>query len=188
MSSNAKGTVSSDWIRLRRDQETGIENVYAHFRGHAYDPHDHDEVLVGVTQQGMQQFRCHRSLHTSTPGRAILIEPGAVHDGHAPEHDGFTYAMLYLPQDWVASMTQRLGLQDVSAFPAFRNTLIEDSLLSAAIQRAFLAVHCGEGRLARDQSLDHLMGLLSGQLCAKTPLTLPKWPLSSAMTWRLGSG
>ncbi len=74
-----------DWLELRRDDETGIESVNAHFQGHAYDPHDHDEMLVGVTQQGLQRFNCHRSLHTSRPGRAMLIEPGAVHDGHAPQ-------------------------------------------------------------------------------------------------------
>lgn len=155
---------SSDWIHIQRDQETGIESVNAHFQGHAYDPHDHDEMLVGITQQGVQQFSCHRSLHTSTPGRAILIEPGAVHDGHSPEDEGFTYAMLYLPLNWVAGMTQRLSLPDLSAFPAFRNTLIDDPLLNSAIQQAFLAVHRGEGRLACDQSLDLLIGLLSGHL------------------------
>jgi AraC-like DNA-binding protein len=159
-------TANNDWIRFQRDQDTGIESVHAHFRGHAYDPHDHDEVLVGVTQQGAQQFKCHRSLHTSTPGNAILIEPGAVHDGHAAEASGFTYAMLYLPQPWVAGMLQRRGLGDISALePAFRSTLTKDASLSAAIQCAFNAVHRKEGRLARDQSLDHLIDLLSRHLC-----------------------
>ncbi|VVA46829.1 Arabinose operon regulatory protein [Serratia ficaria] len=151
-----------DWVRLQRDDETGIESVHAHFRGHAYDPHDHDELLVGVTQQGLQRFNCHRALHTSRPGRAILIEPGAVHDGHAPEAEGFTYAMLYLPQAWVSDLMQRRGLGDISAIEAaFRNTLADDPLLSKAIQQAFFAVHHREGRLARDQGLDHLMTLLA---------------------------
>lgn len=88
MSTATVKTISNDWIRFQRDQDTGIESVHAHFWGHAYDPHDHDEILVGVTQQGVQQFNCHRSLHTSTPGSAILIEPGAVHDGHATEVSG----------------------------------------------------------------------------------------------------
>ncbi|MDL5365894.1 AraC family transcriptional regulator [Xanthomonas sp. NCPPB 2654] len=167
MASSTRKTTSDDWVRIRRDQETGIESVHAHFRGHAYDPHDHDEVLVGVTLQGVQRFHCHRSLHTSTPGRAILIEPGAVHDGHAPAEDGFTYAMLYLPQSWVAEMLQRLGQWDICAIqPAFRSTLTADAGLSAAIRQAFLAVHHGEGRLARDQSLDRMMGLLSRHLSA----------------------
>jgi len=159
-----------DWVQIRRDADTGIESVHAHFRGHAYDPHDHDEVLVGVTHQGVQRFRCHRSVHTSTPGRAILIEPGAVHDGHAPDDVGFTYGMLYLPQAWVANMMQRLGHWDVSAIqPAFRNTLTDDAQLSAAIQQAFLAAHQGEGRLARDQSLDRLMTLMAKHLCPAPP-------------------
>ena len=102
-------SATNDWVDFRRDEETGIESVNAHFCGHAYDPHDHDELLVGVTQQGLQRFNCHRALHTSTPGRAILIEPGAVHDGHAPDAAGFTYVMLYLPQPWVAEMMQVCG-------------------------------------------------------------------------------
>lgn len=160
---------TSDWLRLRRDSDTGIESVHAHFRGHAYDAHDHDEVLVGVTQQGLQQFHCHRSLHTSTPGSAILIEPGAVHDGHAPDDTGFTYAMLYLPQPWVAAMLQQRGLGDISTLgAAFRSTLTDDVLLSTAILRAFNSLHGGEGRLARDLSLDYLLDLLSRHLCVNS--------------------
>ncbi|EMX8448122.1 hypothetical protein DZA07_28195 [Pseudomonas aeruginosa] len=121
------GQIGSDWINIRRDQDTGIESVHAHFQGHAYDPHDHDEMLVGVTHQGMQRFSCNRSTYTSTPGRSMLIEPGALHDGFAPEPEGFTYGMLYLPQRWVSSMTDRLGVGDASSLgAAFRNTLTDD--------------------------------------------------------------
>ncbi len=85
--------------------------------------------------------------------------------------------MLYLPQRWVAGALQRLGQQDGSALhPAFRTTLADDAALSAAIRQAFLAIHQHEGRLARDQSLDRMMRLLSPQLsaeaqrpCASTP-------------------
>ena len=170
MSVDAHHSPDSDWLRMRRDQETGIESVHAHFQGHAYDPHDHDEMLVGITQQGVQQFSCNRSLHVSTPGRAILIEPGAVHDGHAPEKEGFTYAMLYLPQSYVSGITERLGLGDASALQAaFHSTLTDDVQLIGAIQQAFAAVQQNEGRLARDQSLDQLLGTLSRHLYLKAP-------------------
>ena len=152
----------SDWIAMRRDPDTGIETVRAHFQGHAYDAHDHDEMLVGVTQQGVQRFRCKRAHHTSTPGRSILIEPGAVHDGHAPEAGGFTYVMLYLPQPWVARHLEDVGHGlAASRLPAFRATLCEDAPLAAAIQRAFDSLHHREGRLARDQGLDRMMALLA---------------------------
>jgi len=153
---------AADWIDIRRDADTGIESVHAHFEGHAYDAHDHDEMLVGVTQQGVQRFRCRRASHTSTPGRSILIEPGALHDGHAPEAGGFTYAMLYLPQPWVAEHLDRAGPAMAGGLlPAFRCTLSEDVRLGAAIQRAFESLHGNEGRLARDQCLDRMMALLA---------------------------
>lgn len=153
------------WLTLQRDADSGIESVSAHFKGHAYDPHDHDEVLIGITQQGLQRFHCHRALHTSTPGRAMLIEPGAVHDGHAPDEGGFTYAMLYIPQRWLSGMMDSRGLGDISALQAaFRHTLTDDRQLTAAIQQSFFAIHHQEGRLARDQSLDHLLSLLAGHI------------------------
>jgi len=160
---SASSIGDTDWIDIRRDADTGIESVHAHFHGHAYDPHDHDEMLVGVTQQGVQRFRCKRAQHTSVPGRAILIEPGAVHDGHAPEAGGFTYAMLYLPQRWVDAHLERGESSSARVLPAFRTTLSEDAPLAAAIQRAFDSLHLDEGRLARDQCLDRMMALLARQ-------------------------
>jgi AraC-like DNA-binding protein len=160
-----------NWLVARRDQETGIEGLRAHFSGHAYDPHDHDDMLIGYTEQGVQRFQCHRSLHTSVPGRAILIEPGALHDGHAPDASGFTYAMLYLPQAWVERAARRLdiaGLGGVEA--AFGHTLVDDRNLVDAIRQAFMAIYGDEGRLARDQTLDRLLTQLAGHL-REAPIT-----------------
>lgn len=153
------------WLRASRDPETGIEGVRAHFSGHAYDLHDHDDMLIGYTEQGVQRFHCHRSVHTSVPGRAILIEPHALHDGHAPEAGGFTYAMLYLPQTWVERAARRLDIAGLSGVEAaFGHTLVDDANLVATIRAAFLALHDNEGRLARDQSLDRMIAYLGAQL------------------------
>lgn len=162
-------SVNNDWINLQRDSETGIESVHAHFVGHAYDPHDHDEMLVGVTQTGLQRFNCHCTLHTSSPGQVMLIEPGAVHDGYAPEPDGFTYTMLYLPQAWLSEMLRRRELGNISVLQAaFKYTLTEDLQLNQAIQQAFMAIHFDEGRLAREQSLDRLIDLLAKHIFTRT--------------------
>ena len=91
-----------NWIDLSQDADTGIETLRAHFEGHAYDPHWHDSYLMGVTEQGVQQFNCRRARHNSVPGQVFLVEPGEVHDGDAPTADGFTYHMLYLDPQWLA--------------------------------------------------------------------------------------
>lgn len=155
------------WLVARRDADTGIESLHAHFSGHAYDAHDHDDMLVGFTEQGVQQFQCHRSVHTSVPGRAILIEPGALHDGHAPEAGGFTYGMLYLPQAWVERAARRLDLPGLGGVEAaFGHTLVDDRGLVDTIRQAFVALHGNEGKLARDQALDRLLTRLGGELRA----------------------
>ena len=152
---------------LSRDSATGIETIRAHFTGHAYDPHFHDAYLVGVTEQGLQEFSCRRAIHRSTPGRVILIEPGEIHDGQARDREGFTYQMLYLDPSWVARSCARAT---DGAFthpqPGFRATLNDEPRLAAAIRQAFWRLHVPESRLARDGALDALAEALSAHLGA----------------------
>ena len=100
-----------DWVRVRRDAVTGIETIRAHFEGHAYDPHSHEQYLVGVTEEGVQEFPCRRQVQRSTAGRVILMEPGEAHDGRAPHGASFRYLGLYLPQAW---LSRELGFRAVA--------------------------------------------------------------------------
>ena len=115
---------TADWIDLKKDAETCIETIRAHFEGHAYDPHFHDSYLIGFTEQGVQQFHCRRTLHSSTPGQVFLLEPGELHDGHAPTPGGFTYSMLYLDPHWIERELRAL-FEDApnQCQPAFAKTL-----------------------------------------------------------------
>lgn len=154
---------SDHWLSLQRDRETGIETIQAHFTGHAYDLHDHDDWLIGVTLQGVQQFQCRRQLLTSTPGRAILIEPLERHDGESPLGSGFTYAMLYVPQTWLAEQVDSyIGHYGSAPALGFRRTLSDDPSLSRSAFLAFKALHDREGRLARDLKMQTLLATLMG--------------------------
>ncbi|WP_421524863.1 AraC family ligand binding domain-containing protein [Pseudomonas yamanorum] len=154
-----------NWIDLSQDADTGIETLRAHFEGHAYDPHWHDSYLVGVTEQGVQQFNCRSTRHQSTPGKVFLLEPGEIHDGHAPTEAGFTYRMLYLDPQWL----QREVAAVFEEAPAnsqlgFATTLASDPRLALATSQAFQSLHSGELRIVRQRALDHLLERLTGQL------------------------
>lgn len=156
---------TNSWINLKLDAETGIETIRAHFTGHAYDPHWHDCYLVGVTEQGVQQFNCRRQLHSSTPGQAFLLEPGEVHDGNAPLSGGFTYSTLYLQPRWLETQMQALfGDAPANSLPGFRQTLAHEPELVQRIANAFVALHHQDLRLVRHAALDALLESLSATL------------------------
>jgi len=154
------------WIALKKDPPTGIELIRAHFGGHqhAYDPHWHDDYLVGVTEQGVQQFHCRRRRHRSTPGQVFLLEPGEVHDGDAPAEEGFTYQMLYISPGWLDEQLRQLFSQVPDSYQlSFAATLSDDRLLAQATMRAFSQLQQPQlGALQRQHALD---GLLCGLTC-----------------------
>jgi len=156
---------SNNWINLAQDDETRIETLRAHFEGHAYDPHWHDSYLVGVTEQGVQQFNCRRNRHHSTPGNVFLLEPGEIHDGDAPEDGGFTYRMLYLDPQWLQREISAV-FQEAPANTclAFASTLSTDSRLAQATARAFDVMHHPELRIVRQHALNTLLQALTCNL------------------------
>ena len=160
---------SHNWIDLSKDADTGIETLRAHFQGHAYDPHWHDSYLVGVTEQGVQQFNCRRARHQSTPGKVFLLEPGDIHDGEAPTAEGFTYRMLYLAPQWL----QRELAAVFEKAPdhgqlGFTNTLATDARLAQATSLAFETLHRGELKIVRQTALDGLLERLTRHLHWRT--------------------
>lgn len=156
---------SPNWIDLKQDTETAIETLRAHFEGHAYDPHFHDSYLVGVTEQGVQQFNCRRARHDSTPGKVFLLEPGEIHDGKAPAAEGFTYRMLYLDPQWLArELATLFESAPANAQLGFAQTLASDRPLAQAAVGAFAALHGKELRIVRQSALDNLLDRLTGQL------------------------
>lgn len=152
----------SNWIDLKQDADTGIESVRAHFVGHAYDPHWHDSFLVGVTEQGVQQFNCRRVRHRSTPGQVFLLEPGDIHDGLAPTEEGFTYSTLYLEPAWLDQQLRALfEYAPGDSLPCFADTLCHDERLARATALAFRAVHDQDLRIVRQTATDDLLACLT---------------------------
>jgi AraC-like DNA-binding protein len=156
---------SNHWLDLARDHDTGIETLRAHFQGHAYDPHWHDSYLVGVTEQGVQQFHCRRQRHASTPGQVFTLEPGEIHDGDAPCAAGFTYKMLYLDPQWLSRELSGLFEQAPDGhLLSFAYTLATEPRLAGAVTFAFAALHHKELRIVRQSALDALLVQLTDQV------------------------
>ena len=159
-----------DWFELNKDPCTKIETIRAHFTGHAYDPHWHDSYLIGITEQGVQQFNCRAKQQTSLPGTSFLLEPEEIHDGNAPSHDGFTYRMLFISPELFQQRIQHLFADVPDSFELNINaTLSQDRLLTASISSAFSAIHYQEPQIIQDACLDQMMGQLTQHITWRKP-------------------
>ncbi|MGP4864222.1 AraC family transcriptional regulator [Psychrobacter sp. T6-5] len=151
-----------DWYELNRDPCSRIETIRAHFTGHAYDPHWHDSYLIGVTEQGVQQFKCRAKQQVCVPGTSFLLDPEEIHDGTAPSEDGFTYRMLFISPELFQQRIRQLFPKVPDNFEFRVNkTLSQDNLLSASISSAFAAIHYQEPKIIQDACLDQMMKQLT---------------------------
>lgn len=173
---------SRDWIDFARDAQSGTEAVRARFHAHAYDPHFHDQVLVGVTEQGVQQFRCRRAVHRSTPGRLIFMEPGETHDGEATAAGGFTYAMLYFEPRWLRDAAALYTGRTIGdTVFRFTRTLDDDPVLAGAIRHARQQVATPDSRMARESALDAVAVLLAQRFAAAPAETKSRAPRAARL-------
>ena len=155
----------NNWIDIRQDKSTEIETLRAHFEGHAYDPHWHDSYLIGYTEHGVQQFDCRRTRVTSTTGQVFMIEPGDIHNGHAPSQDGFTYSILYLKPEWLTRELRAWSSEAPSSgAPSFPQTLVDDLPFAKSVVALFRALHTQDIQIVRQAAVDALFEQLSRHL------------------------
>lgn len=151
-----------NWVALRRDAFSGTEIIRAHFTGHAYDPHWHDSYLIGVTEQGVQQFHSRRRQHQSHPGTVFMLEPEELHDGDAVDALGFTYRMLYLSPQLVGQRLDPLFTgSPASRELHFASTLHNDRQLAYAVWHCFDALWHHHPAMIKEAMLDRLFLQLS---------------------------
>src|ERR1700756_789679 len=86
----------ADWTEYATVPEAGVELLRARMRRHVYERHAHDGFAIGVTEWGVQAFRCRGETHASTAGMVMAFNPDDPHDGHAGDEHGFAYRMLYV--------------------------------------------------------------------------------------------
>lgn len=84
-----------DWTRISHPTEK-IERMEAFFSGYGFSPHRHDTYALGITLNGVHNFRYQKSIQHSMPGNAVIIHPDELHDGEAGTEAGFHYKILYI--------------------------------------------------------------------------------------------
>jgi AraC-like DNA-binding protein len=143
--------MAGDWARYWRAASVPVEAMHAHFSAHVYHRHSHESYSFGVTETGAQAFTCRQGRHVSGRGMVMAFNPDDPHDGHAADGGGFTYRMVHIWPEFLASLTP-------NPLPLFRSPVVEDPALATAVRRLHLALTGPDGETSELERYERLTG------------------------------
>jgi AraC-like DNA-binding protein len=131
----------------------GIELLRADASTHRYARHAHEGYAIGVVAAGAHAFAARGTVWTAVPGRVVLVNPDAAHDGGPAARDGdYSYRMLYLdaavPETALAEAAGRRLPP-----PFFAEAVVDDAGLAARLLRLHGALERPAARLEREARL-----------------------------------
>jgi AraC-like DNA-binding protein len=160
-----------DWARYWRADGMPVEAMHAHFTSHVYHRHSHESYSFGVTETGAQAFSCRRGRHVSRTGMVMAFNPDDPHDGHAAGETGFTYRMVHIWPEFLASL-----IGEASPLPLFGSPVIDDRMLARSLRGLHVALTGPATSLERYERLTGTARLLirhaSGRFAAAGPAGL----------------
>ncbi len=139
--------------------ELGVELLQARFRTHRYARHSHEAYAIGLTQEGVQSFRCRGEKRHGMPGSVLSINPDEMHDGHSGTPAGYAYCMLYVCPTAVMASLEDARERSVHA-PMFISPLLSDAVVAHGVRRLRNALVFRTELLERETALQELLWAL----------------------------
>src|SRR5262245_58531744 len=154
--------MAGDWARAWRAENVPVEAMHPHFTSHVYHRHSHESYSFGLTETGAQAFTCRHGRHVSASGMVMAFNPDDPHDGHSAVDGGFTYRMVHIWPEFLASLTG-------TPLPLFRTPVIEDPAMAASVRRLHRALTGRASELERYERLAGTARLLVRHASGREP-------------------
>jgi len=150
--------IAPDRVRYwRHPVIDGVDLMRARFNRHEFARHSHDTFAIGVTEVGAEDLGFDRGDPPVLPGGICLINPGDVHTGRAATPGEWGYRVLYPTVGLMSTVASELGID--SETPAFRERVVYDDVMSAAIIDTYRAAGAGD-RLESSVKMEMLLARL----------------------------
>jgi AraC-like DNA-binding protein len=134
----------------------------ARYRGHQFERHLHDEMVVVVTEQGSGEVRTRFGLDRSGPGTVWVFAAGEYHGGQTTDGGAWGYRAMYLDEqalDTLASVYGGPTKERLFVPPG----LYQDPQLAHVIGQAHRLLHAGASVMERQAHWWAAMGMLFGR-------------------------
>ncbi|WP_330340416.1 AraC family transcriptional regulator [Streptomyces sp. NBC_00557] len=144
------------WTRARLGRGgPPLDLLTADFRRHTYAPHAHDEYTIGVCVGGTEVIDYRGGRIRTGPGTIVVLDPGEMHTGGPGNAtDGYAYRALYAEPSLLADGT-------LGGLPHFREPLLDDPELAAALRRAHTRLSACPDPLEAESVLPWLLTALA---------------------------
>lgn len=127
------------WVKVYRlDSFHGIEIVHAHYVQHRFVRHAHEHFVVGLVEQGVQQYTYRGARHTTPAGQIFFVNGDEPHTGEAGVAAGYIYRTLCLGREALRQLA--FEITDSDAIPYLRGAVVADSRLFTRLHRLHQAV------------------------------------------------
>lgn len=132
-------TGSKQWVRLYRLKfPYQVEILHAHYVEHRFARHSHEHYVIGLVEQGIQQYTYRGARHTTPPGQTFFVNGDEPHTGEPATSDGYIYRTLCLDPGALQQLTSDItGRNEI---PYLAGTVVADSLLFAKLRKFHRAV------------------------------------------------
>lgn len=138
---------------------SNLELLHATYVTHTFAPHTHEGYVIGVIEQGAEQFAYRRSRHIAPAGSIVFINPGEMHTGSSAAEAGWTYRTLYPSIELVQrAVSDLVGRQH--DIPFFAEPVVHDPEMMAEISRVHRTLEEQTSALERESRLLWTLGRL----------------------------
>lgn len=130
---------SEQWVRVYRlDRLCRVEIVHAHYVEHRFVRHSHEHFVVGLVEQGVQQYTYRGGQHTTPAGQVFFVNGNEPHTGEAATAGGYVYRTLCLSPEAFRQLA--FQVTDRDDVPYLKGAAVADNEVFNRLRRLHQAV------------------------------------------------
>lgn len=148
-------------------QTLGMKFLHAHYKTHVFAPHVHDELIIGITEEGAGYFSTNSREYLATPGSVIVFNPNEPHFGGVQQGAVWSYRALYLDSTAISNLNGQIFERDCLVY--FNSSLFDDRALASGITLAHKLSQGGCSNLEMDSCLLDAVATLLARYGTPTP-------------------
>ena len=152
----------------RADDSGEVELLHARYITHSFARHTHEDVAIGVVEDGAESFFYRGAQHTAASGQVVIFNPGEVHTGEGANAYGWTFRMFYMD----AGLLQRAASEVAGRerdIPFFSTAVLEDADMAKMLQNLHSQLESSSSILERQSKFLMTFAQLTARHCDDEP-------------------